>query len=169
MSKVTSKMLLEDNEIYDEFVEVTLTHQGEEHVIKVYPFISPVKVAEIVDQVQDFLQNAYKEKLIIQESPADLLAYFLVKNTTDVTFTRSKKVKSIYQEFKQLLHSKAFRLIVSTYPEATYTELNERVLQVNNFNSSLEAYEQVSKKAKQDFEGIKKLQDARKKQEGEQN
>ncbi|MCM3394842.1 hypothetical protein [Cytobacillus oceanisediminis] len=165
MSKVTTKMLIEENEIYDEFIEIPVMYEAKEYIIKAYPYVSPVKLTNIVDQLSAFYQNANQEKVnVLEEEKSDLLAYFLVKNSTDVTFTKSKKAKTVYQEFKQLLHSRVFKAIVKTFPEQTFRELHERIAEVNNLSGLLEAYVNAAKKVNEEFdgEGVKKLKEAKK-------
>lgn len=139
MSKVTAKMLAEENEIYNEFVEIPVFYEEKEHFIKVYPYFSPEKVRDSVDSLFKFYQKAKEENIAVpEEEGSDIIAYFVVRYFTDIAFSRSKKAKVLYKEFKQVLNSKVFKTVVETFPHESLKEVYERIYQVNDMAQILE-------------------------------
>lgn len=139
MSKVTVKMLTEEVQIYNEFVEIPVEYEGKEHYIKLYPYFLPEKVRDVVDEIFTFYQKAKEENIVIpDEEGSDIVAYFVARYFTDITFSRSKKSKVLYQEFKQVLNSKVFKTVIETFPHESLREVYERIYQVNDMAQILE-------------------------------
>jgi hypothetical protein len=132
--RLSMTALKKENKLYKHFEEIEVVAQGEINVIKVFPFFSPEKVRELVDDAMEFIQNARKENIVINDNEqSDILAYFLIKYFTDVRgFTASKKAKDIYDEYKIVLNAEVFNEIVKIFPEESIEKVYQRVIQVNN-------------------------------------
>ncbi|MEH7346012.1 hypothetical protein V7122_19400 [Bacillus sp. JJ1532] len=151
--QVSISMLKEDNKIYDEFIEVPVDYDEQEHIIKVYPYFKPTKVQKLVDSLVDFYKSAQEENISIpKEEESDIIAYFIVKFFTDVKFANSKKAKTMYDEFKIVLNAKIFQFIFKLFPEDSIKEVHERI------NDVIEASQRIQLVDKQIHKTVAELQ-----------
>jgi DNA uptake protein ComE-like DNA-binding protein len=134
MSEQFSVSQLQDEvSMYEEFVEIPVTAQGKEYIVKMYPFFKPEKVRDLVDEMIEFFKVADKEKVEVKPiEEDDLIGYFVIKYFTDMKFTKSKKAKSIYNEFKLALNSQLFKVLMETYPEESIKSVHERIYAVRD-------------------------------------
>lgn len=133
--QVSIKMLEKEVAMYDEFVEIPVTIQGnsEEYTIKLYPFFKPEKVRELVDELVVFFKAADKEKLIVpQNEEDDIFNFYMVKYFTNLSFTKSKKAKTIYKEFKTAINTSIFKVLIQSFPEESKKSVIERIFEVGN-------------------------------------
>jgi hypothetical protein len=153
MGKQFSVSQLKDEvSIYDEFVEIPVTAQGTEYIVKMYPYFKPEKVRDLVNELIDFFKAADKEKLVIPKiEEEDLIGYFIIKYFTDMKFTTSKKAKRIYEEFKLALNSDLFKVLMETYPKESFDKVWDRIFEVSEASARLES------KVKEAQENIKNL------------
>jgi hypothetical protein len=138
--------------IYDEFVEIPVVTQGKEYVVKMYPYFKPEKIRDLVNELIQFFQAADKEKVAIQPiEEEDLIGYYIMKYFTDMKFTKSKKAKNIYAEFKVALNSQLFKVLMETYPQDSIQHVYKRIFDIG------EAKEMFENKFQEAQEMIKDL------------
>jgi N-glycosylase/DNA lyase len=153
MAKQFSVSQLKDEvSIYDEFVDIPVTVQGKEYIVKMFPYFKPEGIRDLVNEMIDFFKASETEKLIIpQIEEDDLVGYFIVKHFTDMKFTKSKKAKVIYNEFKLVLNSQLFKVLMETYPQESIKSVYDRIFSV------IENNEQLKNKFKETQDVIKDL------------
>jgi N-glycosylase/DNA lyase len=153
MTKQFSVSQLKDEvSIYDEFVDIPVTVQGKEYIVKMFPYFKPEGIRDLVNEMIDFFKASETEKLIIpQIEEDDLVGYFIVKHFTDMKFTKSKKAKVIYNEFKLVLNSQLFKVLMETYPQESIKSVYDRIFSV------IENNEQLKNKFKETQDVIKDL------------
>jgi hypothetical protein len=153
MSEQFSVSQLQDEvSIYDEFVEFPILTQGKEYIVKMFPYFKPEKVRDLVLDLQNFFNAAEKEKLTIPPiEEDDLVGYFIVKYFTDMKFTKSKKAKVIYSEFKLTLNSRLFKVLMKSYPQESVQSVFERIFEI------IEVDNQLKNKFKDAQNAIKEL------------
>jgi hypothetical protein len=153
MTKQFSVSQLKDEvSIYDEFVDIPVTVQGKEYIVKMFPYFKPEAIRDLVNEMIDFFKASETEKLIIpQIEEDDLVGYFIVKHFTDMKFTKSKKAKVIYNEFKLVLNSQLFKVLMETYPQESIKSVYDRIFSV------IENNEQLKNKFKETQDVIKDL------------
>jgi N-glycosylase/DNA lyase len=153
MTKQFSVSQLKDEvSIYDEFVDIPVTVQGKEYIVKMFPYFKPEGIRDLVNEMIDFFKASETEKLMIpQIEEDDLVGYFIVKHFTDMKFTKSKKAKVIYNEFKLVLNSQLFKVLMETYPQESIKSVYDRIFSV------IENNEQLKNKFKETQDVIKGL------------
>jgi N-glycosylase/DNA lyase len=153
MTKQFSVSQLKDEvSIYDEFVDIPVTVQGKEYIVKMFPYFKPEGIRDLVNEMIDFFKASETEKLMIpQIEEDDLVGYFIVKHFTDMKFTKSKKAKVIYNEFKLVLNSQLFKVLMETYPQESIKSVYDRIFSV------IENNEQLKNKFKETQDVIKDL------------
>lgn len=137
--QVSIAMLKEEVKMYDEFIEIPLTlADGTNYSIKLYPYFKPDKVRDLIDEMTEFIQNCNKEKVEIPKNEEDdLIGYFIVKYFTDLKFTKSKKAKIIYEEFKIALNTEIFKILIEAFPPESIQKVYERMHEVIEANAKL--------------------------------
>jgi hypothetical protein len=140
MSKQLSmKVVTEDTKKYKEQVEFPVNAQGEEYIVKFYPYFSPTKIKSLVETMIQFFQSAKQENLDIpNEEFDDLVGYFIIRKFTNIKMTTSKKAKSIYDEYKSAIDSPLFELILSTIPEESILAVHKRIFDTIELSAKLE-------------------------------
>lgn len=151
MSQLSMNLIKENNKQYKEFVEIPVNAQGQEYIVKIWPFFSPVKVAKLRDELIEFRQNVDKEKLIIEDKEwDDIIAYYIVREFTNIKMTQGKKAKTIYDEFKEAINSKLFEVILKSFPEESIMFVHEKIYELAEMNAKLEnRIRQVQKEIKE--------------------
>jgi hypothetical protein len=123
--------LQDEVSVYDEYVEFPIQTQGKEYIVKLFPFFKPEKVRDLVIDLQNFFKAAEQEKVNISPiEEDDLVGYFIVKYFTDMKFTKSKKAKVIYNEFKLTLNSQLFKILMKSYPQESVQSVYERIFEI---------------------------------------
>jgi hypothetical protein len=131
--------LKDEISIFDEFVEIPVSSQDKEYIVKMYPYFKPERIRDLVNELVDFYKLCDKEKVSIpQIEQDDLIGYFIVKYFTNMIFTKSKKAKKIYEEFKLTLNSQLFKTLMETYPKDSIQSVYERIYQVIEVNAELQ-------------------------------
>ncbi|TPF17930.1 hypothetical protein [Priestia megaterium] len=130
--QLSLKMIKEENKKYDEIMDFEFTRNGEDMVIKIYPYFSPARVDKLVKEYDEFAKKAEEEKLEISEEDAlNLIPCLVIKEFTDINFGSAKKAKSILANFKELTNHPIFKELVHAIPDASmesvYAEFNERL------------------------------------------
>lgn len=140
MSEQLSVSQLKDEvSIYDEFVEIPVTIQDKEYNVKMFPFFKPEKVRDLVNELIEFFKACEKEKVTIPPiEEDDLVGYFIIKYFTDMKFTKSKKAKNIYAEFKLALNSQLFKVLMETYPQESIQSVYERIFDIRDMSAKFE-------------------------------
>ncbi|MEM4995019.1 hypothetical protein WKH56_20855 [Priestia sp. SB1] len=123
MSKQLSlKTIEKENEIYKEKINIPLTVDGQEFVIKLTPFFAPLKIKNAMKMFGEFCQEADKDKVEIKnEDVFDIINCFLIKEFTDIKFG-ARKAKTILAEFKQLMNNQLYRELMEAFPPASLEE-----------------------------------------------
>lgn len=125
--------LQDEVSMYDEFVEIDFTSQGKEYTIKLFPFFKPEKIRDLVNEMIEFFKAAEKEKVEVKQiEEDDLVGYYILKYFTDMKFTKSKKAKNIYAEFKFALNSPLFKQLMEAYPKESVKTVIDRIYEVSN-------------------------------------
>jgi hypothetical protein len=136
--KLSISQLKDEVSIYDEFIEIPVTMDDKEYAVKMYPYFKPEKVRDVVNELHEFLNTAKQEKINIpQIEEDDLVGYFIVKHFTNLTATKSKKAKVIYNEFKIALNSKLFKVLTETFPKESIGEVYDRIYEVIKADAEL--------------------------------
>lgn len=131
--------LKDEVSMYDEFVEIPVTSQNKEYIVKMYPFFKPERIRDLVNEMSEFYKACEKEKFTFPEiEQDDLVGYFIVKYFTNMKFTKSKKVKSIYDEFKLALNSQLFKTLMESYPKESIQSVYERIYSIFEANVTLQ-------------------------------
>ncbi|GLI86641.1 hypothetical protein ANABIO32_44880 [Rossellomorea marisflavi] len=114
---------------FDEVVEVDFEgRNGEKYTIKIKPFFKPEKVRNLVVELIDFYKKAEEEKLKIPEfEQEDLIPFFIIKHFTNIKFTRSKKAKKVYEEFKTAINAAMFIPLLDAFPQESIQAVYERI------------------------------------------
>ena len=121
-------MIKEHNKRYKETVELPVDVNGKEHVIKFHPYFAPEKIKKCVDSRNAFLIKAKNEKLEIPEDEIDdLTGFFILTHFTSLKFNLDKKVKSVYQDFKEVVNFPLFKFIMKSFPEESIAEIYDRI------------------------------------------
>lgn len=110
------KALQEETKIYDELIDiVTYNYEGKEYTIQFHPLFAYKKIRQCVFEIGQFFQNAVNEKLTIDPLEEDhIVNYFIIKHfSKGLKFTTSKKVKTIYNEFKIFYNSSLYQIFLN--------------------------------------------------------
>lgn len=135
---VTMSMIKEDNKRYKEYLSVDIDVNGESHEVKLYPFFAPEKVAKLRDEIYQFKVNTEKEKLNINESEwSDIIAYFILKYFTNITMTSSKKAKTIYNEYKEVINSRVAEFLLRQFPQESIFYVHDKINEVTEMEAIL--------------------------------
>jgi hypothetical protein len=136
--KLSISQLKDEVSMYDEFVEIPVTINEKEYTVKMFPYFKPEKIRDLVNELHDFLKAAQKEKLTVPSiEEDDLVGFFIVKYFTNLASTKSKKAKTIYNEFKLALNSKLFKVLMKTYPKESIGAVYDRIYDVLEANAEL--------------------------------
>lgn len=141
MSLNLSKDLKSEVEIYDEYVELPFTPFGSDKdiIVKLYYSFKPEKVKNLINEYAAFIHTSKKEKLSLEDDELeDLLCYYIIKYFTDVTTTKSKKAKTIYNEFKLLINSRFYTQIMELFPAESIKEVQNRWMQLIEISGKME-------------------------------
>lgn len=142
--------LKDEVSIYDEFVEIPVNSQDKEYIVKMYPYFKPEKVRDLVEEIGEFYLSCEKEKITVsQKEQDDIVGYFITKYFTNMIFTKSKKAKKVYEEFKIAVNSGLFKTLMEAYPKESIMSVYDRIYEVLEANAELESqmqrYQQVLK------------------------
>lgn len=135
--KLTISHIKNDNKRYKESVSIDIDVNGEPHEIKIYPFFSPQKVADLRDDFYSFLSLAKKEKVEIEIAGSDIIGYYVIKHFTDVSMTTSKKADYIYKEIKEVLNSKVAEFILKQFPQESMSYLYDKIYEIAELDDKL--------------------------------
>jgi hypothetical protein len=143
----------EENKLYEEFIEIPVTAQGLEYIVKLFPFFSPEKIRDLVKDLVEFCKAAVSDNIHIDDiEQSDVVGYFILKHFTDVKFSKSKKAKNIYAEFKAVLNAKVFQDILKSFPESSVNDVWNRIHEVLAENEKVQKrMENKVKEAKVDL------------------
>lgn len=127
-NKLTVSKIKDVNKKYKAFIELPVYLEDEEYIIKIYPFFKPEKVKKMVDEWILFYQNVKKENIEINKDyESDIVAYFIVRNFTDLKFTTSKKAKVIFEEIKEIINApQVFDVVLKAFPEESIKDIYSR-------------------------------------------
>lgn len=144
--------LRDEVSMYDEFVEIPVTSQGKEYIVKMYPYFLPEKIRDLVDELVEFIKKCKEENLTIpQREEDDLKGYFIIKYFTDMIFTDSPLAKDIYDEFKIALNSSLFSTLMKSYPKESIYAVYERINEVIQASAEIETMLMNAQKAIQEL------------------
>ncbi|MGD6876772.1 hypothetical protein [Bacillus infantis] len=139
-NRVSIQMIKDEVSMYDEYVEIPVPVGGRELTVKMYPYFKPEKVRDLVSSLTEFYQLCEKEKVTVPEiDQDDLIGYFIVKYFTDIKFSRSKKAKSIFEEFKVAQNSTLFKVLMETFPKESIYSVHDRIFDVLKVSAEYEA------------------------------
>ncbi|MGD7047088.1 hypothetical protein FZC83_02395 [Rossellomorea marisflavi] len=156
MSKQLSIAVLEEEiKHYDEVFEVDFVgRNGESYVVKIHPYFKPEKVSATLREAGDFFNKAKEEKLVVPEfEQEDLIMFFIVKQFTNLKFTRSKKAKKVYSEFKIAINTPLFAEIVKAFPDESLEAVYKRMYEIQE--KTQEFQEKYVKQAEEVFAEMK--------------
>jgi hypothetical protein len=162
--KLTMKEVKESNKVFEEQIELPVQVGDREYTVKFKPYFSNVEVKNLVDDIQLFHVNAKKEKLEIQDDEIDdINGYFIIRHFSDIKMTTSKKVKTLYAEFKEAINSDLFTVILKSIPEESYAKVYDRIKDINELGARLEnqikQLQQYGKEVKEKH-GLGKVEDS---------
>ncbi|MGG3892014.1 hypothetical protein [Metabacillus fastidiosus] len=152
MTQITMGMIKKDNQKYKEFVELPVPVGDKEYVVKIYPYFSPEKVRDLRNEYYQFLKTAEDEKVEIPEIERDdLIGYYVIKYFTDVKMTSSKKIKTIYAEFKEALNSPLFEVVLKGLPEESLLYVHEKIHEIKEIGAR---FENEIRKAQEEIQNL---------------
>jgi uncharacterized protein YktA (UPF0223 family) len=128
-------VIKDENKLYGETVEFPILAHGEEYIVKVYPFFRPEKVRELVVDLATFGRNIKEGNIPYQDhEEGDVVAYFILRNFTDIKFTKSTKFKNIYEEYKTVINSDVLKKVFNMFPKESVAKVYERIEEVIEAN-----------------------------------
>lgn len=131
--------LKDEVKAYDENVELSVDVNGQEYLVKIWPFFKPEKVKDCADDISLFFINANKEKLNVNpKEEDDIITYFIIKHFTDIKMTQGKKTKTIYNEFKVVSNSSLFKVLSQSFPKESKQKIFEELYDQIDRNAELE-------------------------------
>jgi hypothetical protein len=137
--RLSISMLKKHVEAYNETIEIPIIADGKEFNVKLKPFISPTLARDIVNDLANFFYNADKEKVKVADNEHDdLVGYFILKYCSDIKFSKSKKAKILYEEFKVLLETDLFKVLIDFIPEESIKRVYNRIEEVLDVSSKYE-------------------------------
>lgn len=139
VQQVSIDMIANENKVYDEHIDIPVTLNGQELNIKLFPFFRPQEVANLVDGMIEFYKSASTEKVNMpQHEESDFVMFNIVKHFTDLKFSKSKKAKKTYEEFKIAIDSKIFKLLAKSFPEDSILDVYERIQEIKEAKEKLQ-------------------------------
>jgi hypothetical protein len=147
--------LKEEIKHYDEVFEVDFVgRNGENYVVKIRPYFKPEKVSAALKEVGEFLNKAEEEKLNVPESEhEDLIMFFVVKHFTNLKFSKSKKAKKAYEEFKIAINTPLFAEIIKAFPDESLESVYKRMYDIQEKTHAIQ--EKYVKHAEEVFAEMK--------------
>lgn len=137
--RLSISMIKDEVKMFDEYIDIPFTAQGKEVNVRLYPLFSPVTVRDIVNNLAEFLRNAKKENVKYDDKEFDdIVAYFILRHCTDIKFTKSKKAKTLYDEFKIVIKSKSIQTLLKFIPEESIKDVYDRIFEVIEVNAKIE-------------------------------
>ena len=89
MTKQFSVSQLKDEvSIYDEFVDIPVTVQGKEYIVKMFPYFKPEGIRDLVNEMIDFFKASETEKLMIPHMKLHSGSINILPNLTKLTKSR---------------------------------------------------------------------------------
>lgn len=128
---ISVSTLKEQNKKFDEVVNVIEIEQnGKIEMLKFYPFFSYDKIRKCTLELLTFYENAQKEKIEIDPlEEDDIVNYFIMRHfCTGITLTKSKKAKTIYNEFMVIYRNDLYKLMKETVFESEIVEKSKEDL-----------------------------------------
>ena len=149
--RLTISMIEEEVKVYDEYIEIPFTTKDKEIKVRLYPFFSPVTIRDIVVDLSEFLNNVQKENVNYDDKEFDdVVAYFILRHCTDIKFTKSKKAKTLYKEFKTVIKSKNLQSILNLIPEESIQEVYDRIFKEAEFKAKfIDQIKQIQEQIKE--------------------
>lgn len=126
--QVSVNMLKKEVEIYDKFVEipVNVSDSNEPFVIKLYPYFKPEKIRNCVKEMGLFFKNCEEEKVTFsKEEEDDLVIFFIIRHFTNLKMGSSEKAKKIYGDFRTVINSEIYRILVDSFPEESINKVHD--------------------------------------------
>jgi len=116
--KLTKKAIQDYNKRFNEIESATVSLDHEEFEIKYYPYLPPIKVKEMLDDVVQSM-NLQQEKGV--ETPDHLLFdyiyYFVLKHfTKDIYFPPTNKPKEVIQHFRAFFKYTSIWRVIKLIP-----------------------------------------------------
>lgn len=137
--QVTGSMLKDESKIYQEYIEIPINVKDEEYIVKMYPYFKPDKVKDCVKDITIFFQSCGEQNFKYKKNEEnDIVFYFIVKHFTDIKLTSSKKVKTIYGEYKALINSDIGQVLMRAFPEESIQRIYTRMLDVLDASAKIE-------------------------------
>ncbi len=142
--KLTKKAIQDYNKRFNEIESATVSLDHEEFEIKYYPYLPPIKVKEMLDDVVQSM-NLQQEKGV--ETPDHLLFdyiyYFVLKHfTKDIYFPPTNKPKEVIQHFRAFLNTPVYEELLNLFPKDELGKVGQRVI------DTLNEYEKFQRQAK---------------------
>ncbi|MGM7720490.1 hypothetical protein [Metabacillus sp. Hm71] len=136
--KLTMGIIKEDNKRYKEYLTIDVDVNGENHEVKIYPYFAPEKVAKLRDDFIEFIRNTKKEKVEVDDNEwSDIIGYFIIKHFTDIAMTTSKKAKTIYAEYKQVINSTVTEFILKQFPVESILYVHDKINEISEMEEKL--------------------------------
>lgn len=132
--------IIKSNTMYDQTVEFPVTVGDREFMIIVYPYFSNTKIRSMLEDVKDFVNQAKEENLNIdlEAEFTDIIGYFIVRHFTNIKMTTSKRAKAICEEYRQMLNSDIFKLIIKAIPEESLQKVYYAIYEMQELYKTLE-------------------------------
>jgi hypothetical protein len=148
--RLSISMLKQEVEVYNESVDIPFVVGDKEINVKLKPFFSPTLIRDIVSDITLFFLNADKEKLIIDKNEEDdIVGYFILRHCTDIKFSKGKKAKTLYDEFKILVNSQIFKVLLDAIPQESIASVYDTIYEVievsTKFQKQLKKYQEQIK------------------------
>ncbi|MEX3710876.1 hypothetical protein ABFV99_00580 [Cytobacillus horneckiae] len=137
--KFKASMLKEEVQNFDRYLEFPLSYNDTEYPVRLYPFFKPEKINNLLNEMAVFFQTAKKENVKIDPNhEADIVSYYILRQFSDIQFTKSKKSRMIYDEFKTVINSPICQTLLKAYPKESIEQVYDRVYEVIEMNAKNE-------------------------------
>lgn len=138
--RLKMSLVAQENKIYDEYVEIDVKVGDKDYVIKLYPFFSPSKVKDMLNDVLEFYKLAKEQNLKIKDDEFEvILGYYIIKHFTDIQMTGSKKATVIYKEIKEAVNSRLFDELLKSIPKESIEYVYEKIFEMQDTLVKLES------------------------------
>lgn len=137
--RLSISMIKDEVKMFDEYIDIPFTAQGKEVNVRLYPFFSPTAIRDMVNDLAEFFRNAKKEKVKYKDEEFDdIVGYFILRHFTDIKFTKSKKAKTLYDEFKIIVNSQVFKVLLETIPKESIKAVYDRIFEIIELSAEFE-------------------------------
>ncbi|MCA1027323.1 hypothetical protein LCM23_14575 [Cytobacillus kochii] len=133
--KFKASMLKDEVDQYSQTLQFPVKYNEEEYIVKLYPFFSPVKISELVNDLAVFFKGLNEEGHSIDNSEeVGIVNCFILKHFSDMQFYNGRKAKNrfkkLYDEFKYVINSEVCQILIKSFPVESMEKVYEKIAEV---------------------------------------